>query len=133
MGDIGLFFGDTFQRRTGRPLEIVTGDPRLASLIALAAPSRPSYYDYAFPQRTPWVGPDEIRSKGLIVVWPASDTRGAPPADIVARFPDLVPEVPRAFVHAIQGRLPLARIGWGMLRPVAEGTTPAPQPAPAQR
>src|SRR5262249_41569196 len=82
-------------------------------------------------QRTPWVGPEEIRSKGLIVVWPASDTAGVPPPDIAARFPELVPEVPRAFVHAIQGRLPLARIGWGMLRPVTPGTTPAPEPAPA--
>jgi hypothetical protein len=127
MDAIGLFFGDQFERRTNKPLEIVTGDPRLASLIALAAPSRPSYYDYAFPMRTPWVGPEEIRSKGLIVVWPASDTRGLPPADIAARFPDLVPEVPRAFAHAIQGRLPLARIGWGMIRAVTEAPAPQPQ------
>ncbi len=127
MGAIGQFFGDQFERRTNKPLEIVTGDPRLASLIALAAPSRPSYYDYAFPMRTPWVGPDEIRNKGLIVVWPASDTRGLPPADIAARFPDLVPEVPRAFAHAIQGRLPLARIGWGMIRAQAEAPPQQPQ------
>ena len=127
MDAIGRFFGDTFERRTGGPLEIVTGDPRLASLVALAAPSRPSFYDYAAPMRTPWVGPDEIRKKGLIVVWPARDTQGLPPADIKARFPDLVPEVPRAFAHAIQGRLPLARIGWGMLRPQAEGAGAPPR------
>jgi hypothetical protein len=54
------------------------------------------------------------------VVWPALDTRGAPPPDVAARFPDLVPEVPRAFEHPIEGRLPLARVGWGMIRPVAE-------------
>jgi hypothetical protein len=121
MDAIGLFFGDQFERRTNKPLEIITGDPRLASLIALAAPSRPSYYDYAFPMRTPWVDLDEIRKKGVIVVWPAYDTQGLPPADIRARFPDLVPEqVPRAFAHAIQGRLPLARVGWGLLRPVTE-------------
>jgi hypothetical protein len=116
---MGAFFADTFQRRTNTPLDIVSGDPRLASLVAFAAASRPSYYDLADPARTPWVTADEIRRKGIIVVWPARDTRGAPPPDIVARFPDLVAEVPRAFDHAIQGRLPLARIGWGMIRPAA--------------
>jgi len=118
---MGMFFADQFQRRTNRPLAIVTGDPRLASLVAFAAASRPSYYDLAEPARTPWVTADDIRRKGVIVVWPARDTRGAPPPDIASRFPDLVPEVPRAFEHAIQGRLPLARVGWGMIRPAAEG------------
>ena len=117
---MGRFFGESFERRTGRPLEIVSGDPRLAALVALAAPSRPSVYDFAVPTRTPWVGNDDIRAKGLIVVWPALDTAGLPPPDIKARFPDLVPELPRAFEHAIQGRLPLSRIGWGMIRPQAE-------------
>jgi Dolichyl-phosphate-mannose-protein mannosyltransferase len=117
---MGAFFADTFQRRTGKPLEIVAGDSRLATLVALTAESRPSYYDAAAPARTPWVTAEDIKQKGLIVVWPAQDTRGVPPADIAARFPDLVPEVPRAFEHAIQGRLPLARIGWGMIRPAAE-------------
>jgi 4-amino-4-deoxy-L-arabinose transferase-like glycosyltransferase len=121
-GAMGAFFADTFQRRTNKPLEIVSGDPRVAVLVAFAAPSRPSYYDLADPARTPWVAADDIRKKGLIVVWPARDTRGAPPPDIAARFPDLVPEVPRAFEHAIQGRLPLARVGWGMIRPTGEGT-----------
>ena len=114
---MGAFFGDTFQRRTGKPLAIIAGDPRLATLIALAAPSRPSYYDHVAPARTPWVTPDDIRKRGLIVVWPARDQGGAPPADIKARFPDLVPEVPRAFGYTIQGMLPLAHVGWGMIRP----------------
>ena len=118
---MGAFFADTFQRRTGRPLEIVSGDPRLAALVALAAPSRPSYYDAADPARTPWVTADDIKKKGLMVIWPARDTRGTPPAEVLVRFPGLVAEVPRAFEHAIQGRLPLARVGWGMVRPVSEG------------
>jgi len=122
---MGEYFARMFQPRTGRPLEIVTGDPRLASLVAFAAPSRPSYYDFAEPTRTPWVTADDIRKKGLIVVWPARDTRGTPPPDIAARFPDLVPELPRAFEHTIQGRLPLARVGWGMIRPVAEAPAAA--------
>jgi Dolichyl-phosphate-mannose-protein mannosyltransferase len=122
---MGQFFGETFDRRTGKPLAIVSGDPRLAGLVALSAPSRPSYYDDIEPQRTPWVTDEDIRREGAIIVWPARDTAGLPPPDVKARFPDLVPEVPRAFEHAIQGRLPLARVGWGMIRPQSE--------APVQR
>jgi hypothetical protein len=113
---MGAFFGDTFQRRTGKPLAIVAGETRLATLVALAAPSRPSYYDEIAPARTPWVSAEDIRKRGLIVVWPAVG-EGLPPADVKARFPGLVPEVPRAFGYANQGMLPLARIGWGMIRP----------------
>src|SRR5262249_54931772 len=98
---------------------IITGDPRLATLIALAAPSRPSYYDDVAPARTPWVTPDDIRKRGLIVVWPVRDSSGEPPADIKARFPDLVPALPRIFGHTIQGMLLPAKVGWGMIRPVA--------------
>ncbi len=41
---MGRFFADSFERRTGQPLAVVTGDPRLAALVALAAPSRPSVF-----------------------------------------------------------------------------------------
>jgi hypothetical protein len=110
-------------------LAIVAGDPRTAALVALGAPSRPSLYLDATPARSPWVTPDAVRAKGAIVVWPTTDTAGTPPADIREHFPDLVPEVPRAFARAVQGRLPLIRIGWGVIRPQSE--PPAPPPAAA--
>ena len=59
----------------------------------------------------------DVATKGAIVVWPTTDTAGTPPAAIKQRFPDLVPEVPRAFERAVQGRLPLLRIGWALIRP----------------
>jgi len=60
------------------------------------------------------------------VVWPTTDTAGTPPAAITQDFPDIVPEVPRAFERAVQGRLPLLRIGWALIRP-----QPQDSPAPA--
>jgi uncharacterized membrane protein len=111
------FFSESFERRTNAPLRIVTGDPRTAALIALGAPSRPSVFLSATPERSPWVKPDAIRTEGAIVVWPTTDTAGTPPAEIKEHFPDLVPEVPRAFERSVQGRLPLLRIGWGVIRP----------------
>jgi hypothetical protein len=127
--DMGRFFADSFERRTGQPLAVVTGDPRTAALVALAAPSRPSVFFDADPARSPWVTADDIRKKGAIVVWVTSDTTPTPPADIRAYFPDLVPEVPRAFDRPVQGRLPLLRVGWGMIRPGSVAAAPAPKTA----
>jgi hypothetical protein len=121
------FFADSFARRVGKELPIVAGDPRTAALIELGAASRPSLFLEATPKRSPWVSIDDIRAKGAIVVWPTTDTAGTPPTDIRQDFPDIVPEVPRAFERAVQGRLPLLRIGWALIRPQPpQGEPPAP-------
>jgi hypothetical protein len=116
---MGRFFSDTFQRRVGRPLERVGGDVHVASLIALASPSRPSVYDAAAPARTPWTNEADMRQRGAILVWPIGDTVGAPPAALRARFPELVAEVPQTFERPVQGWLPTIRIGWAVIRPQA--------------
>ena len=111
------FFSESFERRIGLPLQIVGGDPRTAALIALGAASRPSLFLDAAPERSPWVTVDAIKAKGAVLVWPTTDTAGTPPAALKERFPGLVPEVPRAFERRVQGRLPLLRIGWAVIRP----------------
>ncbi|TAK47147.1 MAG: glycosyltransferase family 39 protein [Xanthobacteraceae bacterium] len=116
---IGGFFGDSFERRTGQPLTAVAGDPALAVLVALAAPSRPHLVLDAAPERSPWLTPEDFTRTGGIVVWRAADTAGAVPDDIRRRFPMLTPEVPRAFERMVQGRQPLLRIGWAIVRPAA--------------
>jgi hypothetical protein len=121
---MGRFFAESFERRTGQPLAVVTGDPRTAALVALAAPSRPSVFFDADPVRSPWVTADDIRKKGAIVVWLTADTTPTPPPDIKAYFPDLVPELPRAFDRPVQGRLPLLRVGWGVIRPGSMAAAP---------
>ena len=115
----GRFFADNFQRRTGKPLGFVTGDAQLAPLVALGSPSRPHvYFDWA-PQRSPWASPADFSRDGGILVWPAGDNTGAPPAALKAQFPTMVPEVPRSFARSMQGILPLIRAGWATVRPQA--------------
>ncbi len=118
------FFTDSFRRRTGKPLAIVVGDARIAGLVALASADRPSLSLDPEPELTPWVSEAAIRDHGAVLLWPASDPSGMPPASIKARFPDLVAEVPRSFEHPVQGRLALTRIGWAMIRPQAEARAP---------
>jgi Dolichyl-phosphate-mannose-protein mannosyltransferase len=113
---IAHFFTDSFERRTNQHLRAVTGDPQLAGLIALDS-ARPHLLLEGTPQRTPWLTPAKFMETGGIVVWRASDTSGAPPPDIAQRFPGLVPEVPRSFERLVNGRQPLLRIGWAIVRP----------------
>ena len=113
---IANFFGDSFERRTNRPLKAVAGDVQLAGLISLD-PARPHLYLDAAPERTPWISLKKFNETGGVVVWRAADTVGTPPPDIAQRFPGLVPEVPRAFEWFVTGRQPLLRIGWAIVRP----------------
>jgi len=132
--DMGRFFTDSFNRRTGKPLAVVVGDGRLGGLVALASADRPSLFIDASPQRAPWVSDADIRDKGAIVVWPLADAAATIPSHLRARFPGLVPEVPQTFERPIQGRLPLQRVGWAMIRPQAAAPQSAPPPgaAPAE-
>jgi hypothetical protein len=113
---IARYFGDSFERRTNQRLRAVAGDPQFASLVALDR-GRPHLLLDATPQRTPWLNAAKFAETGGIVVWRASDTAGTVPAEIAKRFPGLVPEVPRAFEWYVNGRQPLLRIGWAIVRP----------------
>jgi hypothetical protein len=115
---IAHFFDDSFERRTNQRLRAVSGDAQLATLITLSA-DRPHLLLAATPERTPWLNFAKFNETGGVVVWRASDTAGTPPADIAQRFPGLVPEVPRAFEWLVNGRQPLLRIGWAIVRPKA--------------
>jgi hypothetical protein len=125
---MGRFFSESFQRRTGAPLTIVSGDTRLAALVALGSPQRPSLYFDANPERSPWITLADIRRRGAVVVWTGVENQVAVPTEIAVHFPDLVAEVPHAFERTVQGRLPLIRIGWGVQRPGSE--LPIAPPAP---
>jgi Dolichyl-phosphate-mannose-protein mannosyltransferase len=113
---IARYFGESFERRTNQRLRAVAGDPQFASLVALDR-GRPHLLLDATPQRTPWLNAAKFAETGGIVVWRASDTAGTVPAEIAKRFPGLVPEVPRAFEWYVNGRQPLLRIGWAIVRP----------------
>jgi Dolichyl-phosphate-mannose-protein mannosyltransferase len=115
---IAHFFGDNFERRTNQRLRAVAGDPQLASFIAMAS-GRPHLLLDATPERTPWQSVAKFNQTGGVVVWRASDTSGTPPPEIAQRFPGLVPEVPRAFEWMVNGRQPLLRVGWAIVRPKA--------------
>ena len=112
---MGRFFTETFQRRTGDKLTVVAGDRRLAALIAVASQSHPRLF--IDEVTTPWINTDDIRAHGAVVLWPATDTPGTPPAAVKAQFPGLIPEVPHVFERPLQAFGTPLRIGWAVIRP----------------
>ncbi|HZS65174.1 MAG TPA: glycosyltransferase family 39 protein [Xanthobacteraceae bacterium] len=128
--DMAAFFTDSFERRTGQPLSIVSGDPSVAALVALEPHRRPSLLMVDPRTRSPWTSVAEAENKGAVLVWAATDTRGTPPPTVSAAFPNLVIEVPRSFERSIQGRLPLLRVGWAMIRPQSQSAPPQSQSVP---
>jgi len=115
--EIGSFFGDSYFRRTGQQLTAVTGDPELAALVGYSVGRRPHLLLDETPERTPWLSIAQFNETGGLVLWRAADTAGTPPEAIARHFPGLVPEVPRSFTRYLNGRQPLLRIGWGIIRP----------------
>jgi hypothetical protein len=113
----GRFFADNFQRRLGRPLPYVTGDERIAPLVALGSPSRPHVYFNWAPEHSPWASAADLEKQGGLLVWRAADNTGTPPPSLKTQFPAMVAEVPRVFARTIQGLLPLSRVGWAVIRP----------------
>jgi hypothetical protein len=115
--EIGAFFGDSYFRRTGQQLTAVAGDPELAALVSYSVRRRPHLLLDETPERTPWLTIAHFNNAGGLVVWRAADTAGTPPEAIARRFPGLVPEVPRSFSRYLDGRQPLIRVGWAIIRP----------------
>jgi Dolichyl-phosphate-mannose-protein mannosyltransferase len=120
------FFTDAFRHRTGHPLSIVVGDAEIGPLVVMASSDRPRLLLANQPQFTAFVTDADIRAKGAILVWALSGAAPAPPPSISARFPDLVVEVPQSFERPVQGRLPLYRVGWAMVRPGAQSGPAGP-------
>jgi 4-amino-4-deoxy-L-arabinose transferase-like glycosyltransferase len=116
--EMGKFFADNYKLRTNRPLPAVAGDPQIATLIGIGAPSRPQVL-FSNLGKTPWIDAATVNTGGGLIVWRAHDTVGAPPDEIAKTFPGLVAEVPRTFDRLIEGRLEALRIGWGVVRPRA--------------
>ena len=117
---IARYLTENFERRTGRKLEFVAGDARLASLIGLASQRRPHVIFEPGKGLPQIVKPEDASQSGAVVVWRATDNVGTPPPEVRAMFPNIVPEVPRVFERTLHGRAPLVRIGWGTVRPRGE-------------
>ena len=116
--DIGAFFADSFQRRTGQPLAAVAGDPQLATADQLrrAAPAA-SVSGCERPTGRPGSRFERFNETGGVIVWRAAEHGRHAAGRHRPALPGIVPEVPRSFQRYLTGRQPLLRVGWAIVRP----------------
>ncbi len=70
-----------------QPLRIVSGETRIAALVAMGSPQRPSLYFYENPERSPWITPADLRTKGLVLVWQGAENEISVPTEHRAALP----------------------------------------------
>ena len=116
---IGRFFGDSFERRTNRPLRAVAGDAQIATLIAMDS-SRPHLFLDATPARTPWLNPAKFnetrRRRGLARIRYRRHAAGRTRQTFSRHRAGTAARL-RADVTGRQG---LLRIGWAIVRPKSQ-------------
>jgi hypothetical protein len=103
-----------FRAATGRPLAYVIGSMWDAGNVAHYAREQPRVLIDGNPRRAPWIDLGDLRSKGAVVVWTASD-------------PAVVPAALRGVAGDAQVQQPLQlpfrhgdgmlNVGWAILRP----------------
>jgi hypothetical protein len=114
-----------WRQATDAPLRIVAGDSRVAGLVALTAPDRPTLYADPDPRTSPEIFAERILREGvlrdgLLIVWEARG-RGPPWAwrDVIASRPVLEEDVP----WASDGRAPL-KLAYVIIPPAAKPSAP---------
>jgi 4-amino-4-deoxy-L-arabinose transferase-like glycosyltransferase len=103
----GRLFADAVTRdwraKTGAPLVYVGGTEFASNNIAVYSPDRPHVVVHAEPGLSPWVDRDDLRRRGIVLVWEHT-VSPTMPDNLRANFPDAVFEatanVPRRTLRA---------------------------------
>lgn len=111
------YMTDVYRTRTGRPLEFLAGSELLASELALASADRPRIFVSVDPARSPWANRGDLEAAGAVAVWNIRGADTAPPPELAANLPPLVPESPLTLRWARPGNLDFVRLGWAIIPP----------------
>jgi len=79
-GDFARELSQRYRAATGRPISYVIGSMWDGGNIAHYSPDHPRVLIDGSPARAPWIDLADLRSKGAVVVWTASDLTVVPPA-----------------------------------------------------
>ncbi|GAB4524480.1 MAG: UDP-phosphomannose--protein mannosyltransferase [Roseibium sp.] len=113
--DVAEELARIWSEQTGTELGYVAGDMWSAANVTLFAPGRPSMFYLHDPRLSPWIDMDDVRKKGLMIVWRGDSD--VPVAEIRALYPDAVRDGSRTFAYRTSGKIPEARINWIIVPP----------------
>jgi hypothetical protein len=104
--ETALFLSNAWQKETGTPLAYVAGEMWPAAHLTLFAPSRPSMFLDHDPALSPWIDREDLRKKGVLLVWIGDGT------DVPQMFQRLYPAA------TLQGSRSFPARASGVMRPV---------------
>jgi 4-amino-4-deoxy-L-arabinose transferase-like glycosyltransferase len=103
-------------KATGRPLQIVAGDPWIAGLIAMRSAPRPSVFIDANYRHAPWISPEMLKREGALVVWQVSKKAPLPPENLMLPGLQIMGGMDIAWPYS--NKIEPLHIGWGIVPPV---------------
>jgi len=103
------------------PLSTVGGDAWYAGNVAVYSRGDVSTYTDLIPEHAPWIGDDQLKRFGGVILWPIGDDQDA--ADMPElwkrRFPDARPSTPLVLPWQTAARLEPLRVGIAIVDPAA--------------
>jgi hypothetical protein len=114
---IAQIMTDSFNNRTGKPLNVIVGGPLYAAEIALASRDRPHIFPNADRKLATWIKDGTLAKEGGVVFWPVVRGNAAPPTWLTALLPPFVPEAPLAFSWRLPGVVDPVKLGWAIIPP----------------
>jgi hypothetical protein len=102
----------------GEPFPVAVGECWLAGNVSCYAPQRPSMYSSGAvgycvldPRAAPWLTEDEIRRRGAVLLWDASELGDEVPDIMRLRFPHAQAQPPIVLPYPGLPNVPPARVG----------------------
>ncbi len=104
-----------WKTETGTELAYVAGDMWSAANVTLFAPGRPSMFYRHNLMLSPWIDPQDVQDKGLMIVWRGD--RETPESDMSALYPGATRDGSRSFRYSTPADLPEVLVNWIVVPP----------------
>ncbi|MFD1695916.1 glycosyltransferase family 39 protein [Roseibium aestuarii] len=114
--EVALALSETWRVATGQPIAYVAGDMWSAAPVTVFAPERPHMLYEHDLDASPWIDPQDLQDKGVLLVWRGSET---PPPGLIALYPGLKPDSSRSFPFHGGGSIPPVSVFWAIIPPGA--------------
>ena len=111
---LGAALTQRFHAATGQPLRYVIGTMWDGGNLAHYSPDQPQVLIDGLPQRAPWIGLNDLRKQGAVVVWTERDPKTLP-----AQFAAIAPnaELGAPFDLPMRRGTGAVHVGWAILKP----------------
>jgi hypothetical protein len=118
--DIAKHLTEEWHTRYNQPLAYIAGEWALVGNISVYSPDSPAPYYDAKPEHNVWVSAEDLKTKGMLIVWTLAPGQAAVlPPEIALRYPTAILVGMREFPYHTRATLPPLRLGVAVLEPAS--------------